>query len=101
VSLGVNEGGNITFTNEDPSEAITQARIKAVQHAIDKANTLADAAGVKTGQILEISEQSFNPRPMQMARAEMAMGRSSDAVPVAAGENTYKVTVNVSFGINQ
>jgi hypothetical protein len=101
VSLGVNEGGNITFTNDDPSGAITKARVKAVQHAIDKARTLADAAGVKTGQILEISEQSYSPRPMPMARAEMAMGRSSDAVPVAVGENTYKVTVNISFAIDQ
>lgn len=101
VSLGVNEGGNIMFTNEDPSGAITKARVKAVKHAIDKANTLAGAAGVKTGQILEISEQSYSPRPMSMARAEVAMGRSADAVPVAAGENTYKVTVNLSFAIDQ
>ena len=101
VSLGVNEGGNIMFTNDDPSEAITKARVKAMQHAIGKAKTLADAAGVKTGHILEISEQSFSPRPMPMARAEMAMGRSADSVPVTAGENTYKVTVNVSFAIDQ
>ena len=102
VSLGVNEGGNIMFTNEDPSEAISKARVKAMQHAIKKAKTLAGAAGVKSGQILEISEQSYSPRPMPMARAEMAMmGRSADSVPVAAGENTYKVTVNVSFAIEQ
>ena len=101
VSLGVNEGGSIMFTNDDPAEAITRARVKAVQHAIDKAKTLASAAGVKTGQILEISEQAYSPRPMPMARAEVAMGRSADAVPVATGENTYKVTVNVSFAIDQ
>jgi len=101
VSLGVNEGGNIMFTNDDPSEAIKQARIKAVRDALDRASTLADAAGVKTGKLLEISEQSFSPRPMPMARAELAMGRSADAVPVAVGENSYRVTVNVSFAIDQ
>lgn len=101
VSLGVNEGGNITFTNDDPSEAIKKARVKAVQHALDKAKTLAGAAGVKIGQILEISEQSYSPRPMSMARAEVSMGRAADAVPVATGENTYRVTVNVSFAIDQ
>lgn len=101
VSLGVNEGGNIMFTNDDPSEAITQARINAVKDAMAKAKTLADAAGVKTGKLLEISEQSFNPRPMPMARAEMSLARSSDAVPVAAGENSYKVTVNISYAIDQ
>ena len=72
-----------------------------MKNAIAKANTLAHAAGVKTGQILEISEQSFNPQPMPMARAEMSMARSADAVPVAVGENTYKVSVNVSFAIDQ
>jgi len=99
VSLGVNEGGNIAFTNADPSAAITQARIGAVKDAIARADTLAQAAGVKKGQLLEISEQSYNPRPMPMV--EMAMSRAADSVPVAVGENTYTVTVNVSFAIDQ
>ena len=101
VTLGVNEGGNIMFTNQDPSAAITQARIKAMKDAVAKAKTLAEAAGVKTGKLLEISEQSYSPRPKPMARAEMSMARSADTVPVAAGENTYKVTVNVSYAIDQ
>ncbi len=101
VTLGVNEGGSILFTNDDPSAAMTQARVKAMQEATAKAKTLAQAAGVKIGRVLEISEQSFNPRPMPMGRAEMSMARSADAVPVSVGENTYKVTVNVSFAIDQ
>jgi len=101
VTLGVNEGGNVAFTNQDPSAAITQARIRAMKDAMAKAETLAEAAGVKTGRLLEISEQSFKPQPVPMARAEMAMARSADAVPVAAGENTYKVTVDVSYAIDQ
>lgn len=100
VSLGVNEGGNITFTNADPTAAITQARTRAVQDAIARADTLAEAAGVKRGRLLEISEQSFNPRPAPMM--EMAMGRAADsAVPVAVGENTYQVSVNVTYAIEQ
>jgi uncharacterized protein YggE len=101
VTLGVNEGGNIMFTNDDPSAAIKEARIKAVKDALAKAQTLAEAAGVRTGKILEISEQSFSPRPMPMARAELSMARSADAMPVATGENTYKVTVKVSYSIDQ
>jgi len=99
VSLGVNEGGNITFTNADPSAALTRARISAVQDAIAKADTLADAAGVKRGRLMEISEQTYSPRPRPMV--EMAMGRVSDSVPVAVGENTYKVSVNVTYAIDQ
>lgn len=99
VSLGVNEGGNIAFTNADPSAAITQARTSAVQDAIAKADTLANAAGVRRGRLLEISEQTYNPRPRPMV--EMAMGRASDSVPVAAGENTYKVSVSATYAIDQ
>lgn len=101
VSLGVNEGGNILFTNDDPSVPMAQARTRAVQDAIARAGTLAEAAGVKTGKLLEISEQSYNSGPMPIGRAEMAISRAADAVPVATGENSYKVTVNASFAIDQ
>jgi uncharacterized protein YggE len=98
VSLGVNEGGNIQFSNEDPSDALMQARTLAVEQALTKAETLASAAGVEVGRILLISEQSFAPRPASMARAEMRMAADS-AVPVVCGENSYKVSVQLSFAI--
>ena len=101
VTLGVNEGGNIRFTNDDPSSVITSARIDAVQQATAKANTLAEAAGVKIGKVLEISEQSYSPRPQPLGRAQMMMAQSAESVPIAAGENTYKVTVNLIFAIEQ
>lgn len=101
VTLGVNEGGNILFTNDDPAGAIAQARASAVADAMEKAKALAVAAGVKLGKVLEISEQSYQPGPVPMARGEMMMARAADAVPVAAGENSYKVTVNMSYGILQ
>jgi uncharacterized protein YggE len=103
VTLGVNEGGSILFTNDDPSAAITQARVEAMQEAMTKARTLAEAAGVRIGKVLEILEQSYNPRPMAMAKMEMvAMDSRADAAPpIAAGENSYKVTVNVSLALEQ
>jgi uncharacterized protein YggE len=100
VSLGVNEGGRITFTNADPSAVINQARVAAVRDALSRAETLADAADVDLGEVLEISEQSFVPGPMPVARAEMAMASAADAVPIATGENSYRVTVHMSFAID-
>ena len=100
VSLGVNQGGNITFTNDDPSAAITEARKAAVTDAIAKAKTLTEAANVGLGKILTMTEQTSTPGPVPVARAEMAM-RAADAVPVAAGENTYRVRVNVTFELDQ
>ena len=101
VTLGVNEGGNILFTNDDPAAAIAQARVRAVADAMDKAKALAAAAGVKLGKVLELSEQSHQPGPVPMVRAEMMMARAADSVPVAVGENSYQVTVNMSYGIVQ
>jgi len=101
VTLGVNEGGSILFTNEDASGAITEARVKAMEDALARGKTLAGAAGVRVGEVLEISEQNFSPRPVAMARVEMAMDSAPGTVPVAAGENTYRVTVSVVLAIEQ
>lgn len=100
VTLGVNQGGNITFTNANPSEAITEARKLAVQDAMAKAKTLAEAAGVSLGHVVELSEQSSTPRAMPIGAEAFRMA-ASDAVPVAAGENTYQVHVNVTFEIKK
>jgi len=103
VTLGVNQGGGIAFTNDDPSQAIEEARVKAMQEAIAKAKTLTGTAGVGLGKVLEISESSYRPQPVPLARAEMAMmdAAKSAPVPVAAGENSYSVTVNVTFALEQ
>lgn len=101
VTLGVNQGGQISFTNDDPSSALTEARTAAMQEAIGKAQTLAEAAGVGVGKVIEISENSYRPQPLPLARARMQMAEAAEEVPVAAGENVYSVTVTVSFAIEQ
>lgn len=95
VSLGVNQGGGITFTNDDPATTVTAARKKAVADAIAKAKTLAEAAGVNLGRVLEISDQSFTSPPMPINAKAFDAARS--AVPVQAGENAYSVQVTVTF----
>jgi uncharacterized protein len=102
VTLGVNQGGNITFVKDDASAVMEEARKKAVENAVAKAKTITSTAGVGIGRILEMSEQSFQPGPIPMMQADMAMVKSAGApVPVASGENSYRVTVNVTFEIKQ
>jgi hypothetical protein len=95
VSLGVNQGGGISFTNDNPAAALTEARKKAVADAISKAKTLAEAAGVSVGRVLEITDQTFAPSPMRINAKAFDAARAS--VPIQSGENTYNVQVNVTF----
>lgn len=96
VTLGVNQGGSVAFANDDPSATVTEARKRAVADAIAKAGTLAEAAGVGLGRVLEMSELSYAPPPAPIeARAFDAAQPKS--VPIEAGENAYKVQVNVTF----
>ncbi|WP_315924207.1 SIMPL domain-containing protein [Mesorhizobium sp. SP-1A] len=95
VSLGVNQGGGIAFTNQNPESAMTEARKKAVANAIAKAKTLAEAAGGNIGKVLEISDQATRPVPMPMSAR--SFDASAAKVPVQPGENAYHVQVNVTF----
>ncbi len=98
VTLGANQGNGIRFVNDKPDATVSEARKKAVANAIAKAKELTDAAGVGLGRVLEISETSYRAEPMPIMRA-MAKAYAADSVPVAAGENSYSVTVNVTFAL--
>lgn len=103
VTLGVNQGGNIQFMVEDTEALLKEARIKAMKNAIAKAEALTNAAGVKLGRILSISEANRGgARPQMMARAmksaDMAMESS---VPVEAGEARYSTNVSITYEIDQ
>ncbi|WP_075998098.1 SIMPL domain-containing protein [Salaquimonas pukyongi] len=102
VTLGVNTGGSIRFANDDPKSEIAKARAAAMKDAIARAKTLLEAAGAKLGPILSISENYNTPRPVPMARGKMmAEAAMADSVPIEGGENTYSVTVSVSWKIVQ
>jgi hypothetical protein len=102
VSLGVNSTGGLVFTNDDPSAFLTEARKQAMADAVSRAKTLAEAAGVSVGRILDISEQSFQPQPIALGRAKMMAAEAADAaVPIQGGENEYRITVNAAFEIKQ
>jgi uncharacterized protein len=95
VAEGANNGGGISFSNDDPKPALAEARRRAVADAVEKARTLAEAAGVGLGRVTEISDtvSASPPVPMMLKAA----GAARDATPVEAGENSYSVQVNMTF----
>tara|TARA_R110002020_G_scaffold207296_3_gene412757 strand:- start:2637 stop:3365 length:729 start_codon:yes stop_codon:yes gene_type:complete len=103
VSLGVNQGGDVMFTNDDQETIRETARLDAIAKAKAKAEAMVEALGVSLGRIAQISENSYSAPPMPMMRAEMAMAapKADSSVPVASGENEYRVTVSVTWEIAQ
>src|SRR6266851_5614648 len=97
VGAGANDIGGINFMVSQASKLLDDAREQAVADARRKAEIYAKAAGVTLGAPLGISEEGSAPRPVFRAKmaAEMA------ATPVAQGEETLSVTVNVSWAIKQ
>ncbi|MDJ0614416.1 MAG: SIMPL domain-containing protein [Rhizobiaceae bacterium] len=102
VTLGVNSGGGIRFTNEDTETLLTQARESAVKNAIAKAQTLTSTASVGLGKILSINESSNTPRPVAIHQARsLAVQEDAGSVPIAGGENEYRVNVSITWEIEQ
>jgi uncharacterized protein YggE len=101
VTLGVNQGGDIQFTNDKPESAMEEARKNAVADAMARAKTLASAAGVKLGSVIEINESGPRPQPMPVMRAAMMKSEADAGVPIQGGESSYNINVNVTFSIAQ
>jgi uncharacterized protein YggE len=95
VGAGANEIGGINFMVSQASKLLDDARTQAVADARRKAEIYAKAAGVTLGAPLSISEEG-SPGPMPFRKM---MGGMAAATPVAQGEETLSVTVNVTWAI--
>jgi len=102
VLAGVNNINQVQFSIKDPKSARAKARTDAVRDARGKAESMAEAAGVKLGRIMSLSESGgYNPRPQPMFRAQSMAMDGAESTPVAAGEQTLSVNVNITFEIVQ
>jgi uncharacterized protein len=94
VGAGANKIGGINLMVSQASKLLDDARAQAVADARRKAEIYAKAAGVTLGAPLSISEEGA---PGPLFRTKMAP--MAAATPVAQGEETLSVTVNVSWAI--
>ncbi|WP_409432269.1 SIMPL domain-containing protein [Litorimonas sp. RW-G-Af-16] len=98
VSAGVNNINGVQFTVKDPKSARDKARTDAIREAREKAESMAEAAGVDLGALTNLNESGggYTPQPvMMMARSDSAMG----GTPMSQGEQTISVTVNLTYAI--
>jgi len=97
VSMGANQVRGISFGVADPAQLMDEARKKAIADAQRRARVYAEAAGLKLGKPIRIDEQAGSrPGPYPAARMEAA---AASAVPIAPGEQTFSVTVTVSYTV--
>lgn len=102
VRDGANEIGGVNFIVSDADKLKDTARKEAVADAVRKARIYAEAAGIKLGRVLSITEQDYSPRPvMMMARAEMAKMDGAAPAPIEAGEASLDVRVNITWELQQ
>lgn len=101
VDAGANTIYGISFDLENKDAAMEQGRKEAIENARKQAEQLAGAAGVKVGEVYSISAYSSAPVPMAYydVKAVGGAGEALASVPVATGQLTITVDVNVVFEI--
>jgi uncharacterized protein YggE len=101
TGAGANNIYGIRFTFDDPTALREEARADAMAQARDKAEALAQLAGVGLGKPRYINESFTESPPYYLepiyATAERAMG--GGATPVQPGELEVSVQVQVTFDI--
>lgn len=97
VDAGANTINSIRFDVEDRADALSTARLAAVESARAQAEELAQAAGVELVEVQSISTYGgFPVEPAAMARMETAANTS---VPISVGQLTIQVEVNIVYTI--
>lgn len=102
VTTGSNQIGGISFDVADKTPLLDKARGDAVADARRKADIFASAAGVKLGRVLaiETGAQRWVPQPRVMAMQARADALTASApVPIEAGEQSFRATVEVTWEI--
>ena len=98
TSAGADHLSGIRFEVEDQAPLLGQAREKAVQDARQRAQKLAQLAGVKLGPAVSITELDGGggPSPMPMMAANKMMDASA---PIERGELTLMTAVQIVYAL--
>jgi uncharacterized protein YggE len=105
MELIVESGGNnfesLSFTVEDTHEMEEEARVLAIENALNKAEMMTEALDSKVGLPLTIQEFSHSNRLVQQRRMMEADVMMASEVPIQApSELNIRVRVQVKFEIN-
>lgn len=101
---GATQVGGVTFVLDDETQQKleNEARMDAVKKAKEKAQSLANAAGIKLGRIVDIQETNGGfPEPMMYKTASLQMDAAGgEAIPptqLNPGQNKISISVSLSY----
>ena len=100
VKQGANQINGPTFSVDKPDASMDEARVDAIKQAQARADLYANATGLKVRRIVSISESgemTAPPRPMMMG----LMKAAAPSAPIAAGESTLAMDLNVVFELGR
>jgi uncharacterized protein YggE len=98
VGAGANNINSITFDVADKTAAMAQARQKAMTNASTLATELAKTAGVKLGEIQNITYSDISPMSYYGVGGGGASAPNA-SVPIQPGQTQISVTVSVTYNI--
>lgn len=102
IDAKIDQVGGVQFTLKNPEEVEMKLRTKAIANARAKAESMAQAAGAKLGQVIAISESGaampHPPMPMH-SMAMMDTAEKASVAPSLPGQLTMSQSVNVTFGL--
>lgn len=103
TEAGANNIHGISFDVAEPAALEAAARAEAIANARDRAESLAELAGIELGQVLVISEvigHSGVPVAGMGGRVAMdEMAQAETAPSIAPGELSFTISVQVTYGI--
>ncbi|HSS94281.1 MAG TPA: SIMPL domain-containing protein [Candidatus Dormibacteraeota bacterium] len=100
----VQEGGatqiGVGFTLADPKAAQSEARALAIADARSRAQAMANAAGVKLGRVVRVSDVGFSGYPSAYYPIKGGAAASTTTTQVPIGQLDVQVSVEVDFAID-
>lgn len=98
VTAGANQVGGLQFNVENKAKAEADALTKAVLNAKAKATAMAEAAGMRLGNPVFLSEtSSYQPPIRPFFQTARGAAPSVEPEPVSPGEETITASVNATF----
>lgn len=99
MEAGANRALNISFTLENRNPKIREALALAGAEAKAQAESIAEALGVRLGEV-QTASTTASPTPVRVQQSAMAMRAVEAAVtPVEAGEVSVSATLYVTYSI--